>query len=103
MGHRLQKLSLTHPECSSLAQPPLFLAGIWNAKINACSGSLAARPRQLPPSPREHGGAQPVPAPAHHCHATGMTAMLPSQLRAGIIPGDGIVSDTSLPCCSSII
>lgn len=104
MGNRLQKLSLTLPKCSSLlVQQPLFLADSWYAKLNACSGSLTAKVCQLSPSPLEHRVLQPVPAPAYHCHAIGRMAILLSQLIAEIIPGDVIMSDTSLRCYSSII
>lgn len=53
MGNRLQKLSLTLPQCSSLlVQQPLFLADSCYAKLNACSGSLNAKVCQLSESPK---------------------------------------------------
>lgn len=104
MGNRLQKLPLTFCECSSLLiQQCIVLANIWFAELNACSGSVPARVCQHPLRPLKHWAVQPVPAPAHHCHATGRVVMLLSQLVADIIPGDVIMSDRSLHCCSSLI
>lgn len=104
MGNRLQKLSLTFCECSSLLiQQCIFLANIWIAKLDACSSSLTGRGMPAPSeSPKALGSAtcacSSTPLPCH-----GEVVMLLSQPVAEIIPGDVIMSDRSLHCCSSLI